>query len=77
MIENSQKVLGRIQGLDFNEVSSKLCCRRSPDEIFKSTRTDTIVTPNVCCYSFLNLSRPVDGPQVKFISQILCETLGI
>ena len=77
MTENSKKVLGRVEGLNFREVSNGLCCRISPEKIFASSHTNTVVTPSVCCYSFLTISRPVDGPKVIFLGEILCESLGI
>lgn len=76
MIDNSKKVLARVEGLKLREVSNGLCCRVSPGKIFASSCTNTIVTPSVCCYSFLTLSRPEDGPKVKFLTEILCESLA-
>ncbi len=76
MIENSKKVMARVEGLVFREISSKLCCRLVPEKIFASSQTSTIVTPNGCCYGFLTRSRPADGPRVKFLAEILWESLG-
>jgi len=75
MIESSKKVLAMVEGLTVREISSKLCCRFTPEKVFASSRTDTIIVPSVCCYSFLNLSRPSGGPKVKFIAEMLCESL--
>ena len=74
--ENSQKVMARVEGLSFNEISSDVCCRFGAPKIFASGQTNTIVTPSSCCYSFLTQARSTDSPKVKLLTEILCESLN-
>ena len=76
ILENSQKVMARVEGLSFNEISSDVCCRFGAPKIFASRQTNTIVTPSSCCYSFLTQARSIDSPKVKFLTEILCESLN-
>ena len=75
--ENSKRILARIEGLTLHELPAKLCCRKAPEKVMSLSRTGTIVTPSACCYSFLTRSRTVDSPKIKFLGEILSESLGI
>lgn len=76
IIENSKKVLALIEGLALNEIPSRLCCRAVRQKIYASSQTNTIVTPNACCYTYLTMFRPENGPKVKFLAEILRESLS-
>jgi Fe-S oxidoreductase len=75
MIQNSKDVLSRIQGLTVNEISSSICCRVSPQKVFSASKTETIVTPSGCCYTQLTKSNSENGPNIKFIAEIVYESL--
>lgn len=77
ILENSKKVLTRIEGLALYELPAKLCCRIAPEKVMSLSRTGTIVTPSACCYSFLTRSRTADSPKIKFLGELLSESLGI
>ena len=74
-IGSAKDLLSRIEGLTFNEISSDMCCRDVPQEIFAKCKTDTLVTPSQCCYSLLMTARPENGPQVKFLGEVLFEAV--
>jgi Fe-S oxidoreductase len=74
-IVSAKELLSRIEGLKFNEISSEMCCRTVPQEIFAQCTTDTLVTPSQCCYSLLATARPEKGPEVKFLGEVLFEAL--
>ena len=73
--ENSKKVMARMEGLVYNEIPSKICCRLGAAKIFASSQTGVIVTPSSCCYSYLTKARLADSPKVKFLTEILCESV--
>ncbi len=75
--ENSKRVLARIEGLTLYDLPARLCCRIAPEKVMSLSRTGTIVTPSACCYSFLTRSRTADSPKIKFLGEILSESLGI
>jgi Fe-S oxidoreductase len=74
-IGSAKELLSRIEGLKYNEISSAMCCRDVPQDIFATCRTDTLVTPSQCCYSLLVTARPEQGPRVKFLGEVLFEAL--
>jgi Fe-S oxidoreductase len=74
-ISSAKDLMSRIEGLKFNEISSDMCCRTVPQDIFAKCTTDTLVTPSQCCYSLLMTARPEHGPQVKFLGEVLFEAL--
>ncbi len=76
MIENSKKVMARVEGLIYKEIPSKICCRFGAAKIFAASQTGIIVTPSSCCFNFLTRSRATDSPKVKFLAEILCESLS-
>ena len=76
-ISSAKELLSRIEGLKYHEVSSDMCCRVVPKDIFAACRTETLVTPSQCCYSLLTTTRPEGGPQVKFLAEVLCEALQV
>lgn len=77
MTENSRKVLAGLKGLSFPEIPVSFCCRSTPEELFSASETGTIVTPSSCCYAFLTRSRSANGPEVKFLAEIVNRYLGI
>lgn len=68
-----KELVVRVNGLESHEVPSELCCRIVPEKIFAACQTGTLVTPSQCCYSLLARARPKDGPQVKFLAEVLFE----
>jgi Fe-S oxidoreductase len=74
-IVSAKVLLSRTEGLKFNEISSDMCCRTVPQEIFAKRATDTLVTPSQCCYSLLVTARPGKGPRVTFLGELLFEAL--
>jgi hypothetical protein len=70
-----RSTLSRIKGLTSTEISSDMCCRTVPQEIFAKCTTDTLVTPSQCCYSLLVTARPEKGPEVRFLGEVLFEAL--
>ncbi len=72
-ITSAKELLSRIKGLKYHEISSAMCCRIVPQDIFADCKTDTLVTPSQCCYSLLVAARPANGPKVKFLAELLLE----
>ena len=73
--ENSKKLMARVEGLVFNEISSDICCRFGASKVFASSQTGVIVTPSSCCYGFLTGARSADSPKVKSLTEILFESV--
>lgn len=66
----SKKLVDGIEGLTYNEVSSKICCIEKPQEIFGAMQTDTLVTPTSCCYGHLSRNRPRQT-RLVFLTDVL------
>lgn len=68
--------LGRVEGLTVVDIP-KYCCVIAPDAIFQRAQKhnmSTVVTPCMACYGRL-LRRAPQGTQVKFLSDVLLESL--
>jgi Fe-S oxidoreductase len=74
-IGGARELLSRIEGLKVNEISSAMCCRDVPQEIFAKCTTDALVSPSQCCYSLLVTARPEKGPRATFLGELLFEAL--
>jgi len=66
----SKAILQDVKGLSCNEVSSELCCKQKPQDIFGAMQTNTLITPTACCYGLLWKARP-QGVQVAFLTDLL------
>jgi Fe-S oxidoreductase len=74
-VGSAKDLMSRVEGLKFNEISSDMCCRDVPQDIFAKCTTDALVTPSQCCYSLLVTARQEKGPRVKFLGEVLFEAL--
>jgi hypothetical protein len=74
-VTGATELMSRIEGLKYHEVSSGMCCRVVPGDIFAACKTGTLVTPSQCCYSLLLAARLENSPQVKFLAETLYEAL--
>jgi Fe-S oxidoreductase len=74
-ISAAKELMSRIEGLKYHEVSSDMCCRIAPAEIFAACKTDTLVTPSQCCYIILMAARPKNSPEVKFLAETMYEAV--
>lgn len=71
----SKKLLEGVKGLTYNEVSSEICCKQKPQDIFSSMQTDLLVTPTSCCYGTMWRSRP-PGVRLAFLTDLLLSAMA-
>lgn len=78
-IDSSRQLIGRIKGLEINEIPN-ICCMTEGGrkKIFEKSEHGTIVTPTTCCFAHMRAgSHRVKGPTIKPLTGLLCEAMGI